>query len=492
MFCVYCGAKLEEYEKFCHNCGKKVNVWKEAEQKVEILSEEDEQTRLTESDSGIQTRDVPKANSDKEKQWDTDLSTFDAKRKERENKQLILGVILATVVIFLAIIIIIRQEAATKNGEKLGESASNESVYPEVSQDFDMEDEEIPVSEGMQEENEDEDGFVRDYEPGEENHFGIGNAGLAAKGSFIVSQGDWLYYTYQEKIYKRREGEAPILVADTGAACLNVCGDYVYYAVYHPGITFSIERIRTDGKDREELVTDGAGTEPNFIVDGEKGLIWYVGEDYNGSAEPYPCYKKFDMNTGNTETVYTLQRAYSGKQAPRTLKLCGLSEAEGFIYGAEGYGDLMYQISRIDMESGKYECILEEGNSSVGMTEQYIFYFKNNTFKKYDIEEGKMLNEINIHTLSSPYISAVNEDALIYALPSYPGRMAITYGEDDFPVWEDSYIRFSDDMFARASLVGDWVYYFAQEENPICRINIWDRTWEMFMDDSMVISDTAW
>ena len=147
-----------------------------------------------------------------------------------------------------------------------------------------------------------EDIFVSDYTPGEENVYGVSNANLSAGGlrfeAMMTAQGDYIYY-----------------IEGTPSA-------------EYPAV---LKKVRTDGMEMEILTDNVAGSRMLAVNESGTVIIYYVGIAYNNSSRPSICLSAYNNETGISESLLSFDA--------NNIFIIGMDETSSRLYIAEKYGD---------------------------------------------------------------------------------------------------------------------------------------------------------
>ena len=175
-----------------------------------------------------------------------------------------------------------------------------------------------------------EDIFVSDYTPGEENVYGVSNANLSAGGlrfeAMMTAQGDYIYY-----------------IEGTPSA-------------EYPAV---LKKVRTDGMEMEILTDNVAGSRMLAVNESGTVIIYYVGIAYNNSSRPSICLSAYNNETGISESLLSFDA--------NNIFIIGMDETSSRLYIAEKYGDSpdrssQYNLGYYDIRNAQFIICKERKN----------------------------------------------------------------------------------------------------------------------------------
>jgi hypothetical protein len=211
---------------------------------------------------------------------------------------------------------------------------------------------------------------------------GNSNANLA-NGGIIASQGDWLYYSINNTLYKRKidGSNKQKLHADFpgNAYWINIIDDWVYFA------SGGLYKIKTDGSDLQLIDTEYEGgihiigdwiyygTEYKIRTDGSKKTSLYS----NNVA------LAFTLNVVN-DWIYFFDKDVDGENAIWKMKTDG-SDLQKIHDGRTDYmivdGDWIYYVDyddrslyKMDIDGTSNQLILEGDIANLNITDDWIYY----------------------------------------------------------------------------------------------------------------------
>lgn len=217
MYCENCGTKLDANVKFCTNCGtKQISIEQKKESSVDIIKE--------------------------------DFCKKENITKKNRKKKV---VILLAVIVFVSVILIflgIDKKGKDKTGENGLTNSENTYDNYETSENEDY-------HEGYSEDKVNENVFVSDWQEGEMNIEGNKSYRIVNESNnfYFTEQGEWVYYIFENCIYKENSLGETILVAqfDFNPKDISVVGDWIYY--FYDSCLY---RIRTDGQENRVIITE--------------------------------------------------------------------------------------------------------------------------------------------------------------------------------------------------------------------------------------------
>lgn len=208
----------------------------------------------------------------------------------------------------------------------------------------------------------------------------IGNtSGNLACGGRIAQQGEWIYYSSGDAIYKTKDmaekGEK--LFATNDAYAMNVVGNWVYYISSSWNDVYAIQ---TDGSVSNQM---SAGYNCVEVIATEKYLVLQVAdrEEYLRTG-----YSRGDIYKYPIEDGEEVELLVQGE-----CELIGMQD--GFIYYTEGVDNR--DLYRIDLNGRRQEIIIRDFSSysTVVVEDGWIYGAVPN-----DDEKDAMISRINIET----------------------------------------------------------------------------------------------
>lgn len=342
-----------------------------------------------------------------------------------------------------------------------------------------------------------EESFVPDCGVNDYLDYGM-NPGGSTAGGFLVKQGDWIYFIVNRNLYKQNNyGGTYIILSDLdvymydlvrGGCSLNICGDYLYFVSGAGEGNISIERVRTDGKQHEILVT-GLYSK-SLVCDRKANCIWYVGEDYIGSARKTPMYCKYDLST--MTVVQTIPINNVGSDSPSAAEIVGSDDK--YIVAKEAYGMTdtgaakTVHIGVINKTTGEYTSteteymhfsakpVYNEGKAYFGkeaMFDQKIVEFDVNTKKSTVVIEGVPFS--SMLTYNDGFL--VTSSAQYYDVSKFP--KALGYSGNG-------------DIAQKANYIDEYLYYIPLNEESdirmVCRMRLDGSSWSIIFNEDTVVA----
>ena len=364
-----------------------------------------------------------------------------------------------------------------------------------------------------------ENDFVPDYDnAGEINKMGISNSNINA-GGFMTMQGQYIYYIYNNSIYKCKEGSEPALLAsyDNPVYCINVCGDYIYFSTYSvDSDAYSIIQLRTDG-DEQCILVQGLSNSTFLLVNDSKPMIYYTGLTNNQSSEIVKCLAEYDIDTGTANIRYKFlddssKYSYYYDRENHDARICGFQNNKLLIH--EFY-------SRVFSVVGWYDLALDQFDA-IDWGEEYGIQVRGEVFP---LENGDLLFEFPVTAvvdriihyneqngiifdaktdLSQKFnIQTVYNDQMIYwtnneiwMLPVtelekslYPETgFVVAPADDTIQIWNvaDAQLIIQDQNATSFAVAGDWLYYKTgdYDDEDIYRVKMDGSNWEYFMSEN--------
>lgn len=450
MFCSNCGSEVNEGAKFCSKCGKQIENVDTESRIVKVYN-----------------------------------STDSKLENDRESKIVFVAIALCLGVVFVLYFLFSNNSKGT-SGAVIGDV---------VTADADTGVAEVYVEETVGEE---VDEFIPDYKPGEENEYGVSNANLAAGGylddNIMTEQGEYIYYIFENSIYKYKEGGTPVAIIGSTECIhgINVCGDYIYFTegAYELELenTGSLMRVRTDGTNMELLATGVAGNEIFVIDNDEETLVYYIGMAYNNSSNPLICLSKYNLNTLATEEI-----TYTSANA---VHIVGFDRESQILYLDEEYSrnnETYRNIGCCDIKTNQYETLFDEPSGQLG-----DFFVANDCIVANEfgwMEYVEIIDVLGGNTdleqrLDQNYrgIVLVDEDKVIFRQSLDICMISIDNMRNVIPVderinlkdIEGAEVIVSNDNAQKCGVANGWFYYMPDDET-ICRVKLDGSDWEFFM-----------
>ncbi len=274
-----------------------------------------------------------------------------------------------------------------------------------------------------------QDDFVSDYSPGEENLNGNTCENLK-NGAIVAKQGSWIYYCSDEGLYKTNEatGENYTIIYGEQVSDVAVCKDYVYFVLWDESDD-GIFRVRTDGENLEKISdANEYFFENEYIYFTEKTPVGISSYDYSIVRKHVGLLEQtqpvYDLEENECfEGVYNGYVIISGKEV---VSFCDTQTLAVQRYDWEGLaGDMhfdenklicvddskistfdiltkkiselefYYRLNLQNVNNGKYYFTYYTGSSNVlGYT--YISYINGKDTKYKELDTGNILNYVNI------------------------------------------------------------------------------------------------
>lgn len=184
----------------------------------------------------------------------------------------------------------------------------------------------------------------------------IGN-GNAANGGFAATDGEYVYYSADDNLYKQSLNGGDKTVLAEGTCCaINVYDGYVYYNKYN-FMSGSICRIRTDGSSDEEYITGAAYGGCIQVVD---GYLYYV-SDYE--------IKKLSIADIGSES---LEKTVLGETNDVFVVDNG---SIYFLNSDEERGAI--GLASMSTDGDDFRILVEGSCRSINVVDGYVYYIKN-------------------------------------------------------------------------------------------------------------------
>lgn len=285
--------------------------------------------------------------------------------------------------------------------------------------------------------------FVSDYLPGEENLDGNTCENLK-NNAFVAKQGKWIYYAADDDLFKKNEntGETILLHSNEYLKSISVCKNYIYYISSVDG-TDTIYRILTDGTFVEEIADSS-------IYFFENEWIYFVSSEPSGMSSTIDTICKVNVNDISDITpVYALKTnehldgVYNKKiivsDHKEYLKLINVSDyTEKGIYWNGLTSDMHF-------DQGDILCVDEYGVNVLNIS----------TEKTYKINGGAYFEKIS-------YLNIANGNHFfVFTIPNFG------YAEHNLVCLNDNnYIELdsTSNMVLHANTIENKLYYTASAD----------------------------
>lgn len=330
-------------------------------------------------------------------------------------------------------------------------------------------------------------------------------------------QGEYIYYIYNDSIYKCKEGSAPALLAsyDNPVYCINVCGDYIYFSTYSvDSEAYSIIQLRTDGDEQRVLVQGLSGS--NFLlVNDIKPIIYYIGLTNDQSSEVIKCLAEYDVETGGADILYKFSNDTSKQindfETGHKVYIRGYHAGKVLLY--EDYRDIASIVGWYDLSLNQFEAVDWEKDYGVGGS-CYVFPLENEDLLYefpmfavdriiyYNMQSGVTF-DANTDWSQSLNIRTVYDDQIIYWFDDAIWMLPVTelvsalYPETGFVVApaddtiqignvQNAQLVIQDKYAISLAVFGEWLYYKTEDDDveEICRVKLDGSDWEYFMSEN--------
>lgn len=250
--------------------------------------------------------------------------------------------------------------------------------------------------------------------------------GNLVNGSLITKQGDWLYYSLEDGIYKIKiDGTVEQKLCDNSGIGIIVANDWVYFK------SQGVYRVKTDGTELEQIF-DIAKSGTLRIVDDK---IYYCLE-YKMDLDGSNCEQIYDKNAASGVTInvvdgwiYFFDCDLNNKGHIYKMKTDG-SDLQSIFDGRADYmivdGDWIYfqnyyedrALYKMKKDGSDLQLILDQGISALNVVDNWIYYtgWSGNTglYKiKIDGTENQMLcsdRANSIHIINDYIYYKINGD----------------------------------------------------------------------------------
>ena len=250
--------------------------------------------------------------------------------------------------------------------------------------------------------------------------------GNLVNDSLITKQGDWLYYSLEDGIYKINiDGTEEQKLCDNSGISIIVANDWVYFK------SQGVYRVKTDGTELEQI-SDIAKAGTFHIVDDK---IYYCLEykmDLDGSS----CEQIYDKNAASGYTInvvdgwiYFFDRDLNDKGHIYKMKTDG-SDLQSIFDGKVDYmivyGEWIYfqnykenrALYKMKKDGSDLQLILNQEISALNVVDDWIYYAEWGDNKglckiKIDGTENQMLcsdNATRIHIIDDYIYYRINGD----------------------------------------------------------------------------------
>ena len=155
-----------------------------------------------------------------------------------------------------------------------------------------------PSLAGNEDSKKDEDAFIPDYKPGNENIYGQPDRNLASvdHGQMGI-QDEWIYYSNGSALYKMKYTEGLSTaqkIVDHKAWGINVVGDWIYFGIPDAN---TINKVHTDGTMLQTIVAGSIYEDLLYVAD---HYLFYKEYVKTSASETDTYLIKMDLDTGKT------------------------------------------------------------------------------------------------------------------------------------------------------------------------------------------------
>jgi RNA polymerase sigma factor (sigma-70 family) len=254
--------------------------------------------------------------------------------------------------------------------------------------------------------------FIPDYtDPSQINKYGNSTGNINNRG-FAAIQGDWIYYSVNNKLYKMKtDGTSKTMIYNGKCEYINVVGDWIYF--HQSGDGKRISKIRTDGSAFTCIGNDSCSS--LLVVD---DWIFYtfnkkiIKMRIDGSERTVFGNDAWSCLNIHENTIYykgnskIYQIGIDGTNEKLISKEAGdyLSIFENEFYYSNGWG-----IHKMKLDGSEHVELSNTGNSDLIITKGYIYFSNwNDGYKLYCIRaDGTDKRKLN--DLSSSDINIVGD-----------------------------------------------------------------------------------
>lgn len=491
MKCAKCNREIPDKSKFCSYCGESIGDNKKDETK---------------------TAGIPLTSIASRYNGPTTPPQKTKKKPIIVSKELVAIIIIVVSIMVLLIFSVIKNHAKSTNpfSENVGtegENSTNEADTSEAKNDngdsnnitsggsekttSEEETNVVDNSSDLENDSSSDGQFKKDCMPSEYIPYGI-NTGNVAADNFAVKQGDWVYFTCDGRIYKQNSKGETYIILEEGTISihddnLNICGDYLYFRHEEPDTHVNtIDRIRTDGKERETVISDGnvAFGDFSFVCDYEDQLIIcsesHLKDGYSEDHNNYVAsYMRYSLDDSSITLEYTPDD-YNGIPIS-SIKIIGMSR--GYVYALEYYcnkGGASKVVAKIDPKSFSIERL--EFVQSVNV---FKVAFNGDSLFLTDDTSHYTLHMVDLDSMTVTYDATYLDGEIPMVCYKTNGYNKLIFNDmwmsniDTFPDNKGRYI--GDVSFKNASIIDDYLYYSIKDEygwKQIYKTSVYDEVSE--------------